>query len=128
MYSRIDDIELDQLVHDAVQEHSEIGIRMLKGYLQGKGHRVLWQRVREALLRTDPIGLLQRWKRTVRRRHYYVKYLLSLWHIDRNHMLIRCVKLLYVQELEWYNIILTSRAKETANSGKHLKKYWGTKC
>ena len=95
MYSRIDDIQQDQLVGNAVQEHPEIGIRMLKGYLQGKGHRVQWQRVRESLLRTDPVWLLQRWKRTVRRRQYHVKYPLSLWHIDGNHKLIRGVEVLH---------------------------------
>ena len=89
MYSSISDEELDQLVADARNENPSIGIRMLKGYLQSKGFRIQRERVRSALLRIDPIGLVDRWQRTVKRRKYNVKYPLSLWHIDGNHKLIR---------------------------------------
>ncbi len=57
MYSDIDDNQLDQLVLDATNQHPGFGIRMLKGYLKGKGHRLQWQRIRLSLLRTDPIDL-----------------------------------------------------------------------
>ena len=89
MYSSISDDKLDQLVADAGNENPSIGIRMLKGYLQSKGFRIQRERVRSALLRIDPIGLVDRWQRTVKRRKYNVKYPLSLWHIDGNHKLIR---------------------------------------
>ncbi len=89
MYSDIDDNQLDQLVLDATNQHPGFGIRMLKGYLKGKGHRLQWQRIRLSLLRTDPIGLMERWRNTVKRHHYRVRYPLSLWHIDGNHKLIR---------------------------------------
>ncbi|CAB4007013.1 cytosolic Fe-s cluster assembly factor nubp1-b-like [Paramuricea clavata] len=61
---------------------------MMKGYLQSKGWRVQRDRIRCSLLRTDPIGLMQRWQKAIKRRSYNVKYPRSLWHIDGNHKLI----------------------------------------
>ena len=89
MYSTIDDRQLDQLVTEATAQHPAIGIRMVKGYMRGKGYRIQWKRVRESLLRTDPVGLAERCRITTRRRKYNVRYPLSLWHIDGNHKLIR---------------------------------------
>ena len=62
---------------------------MLKGYLRGKGLRVQWERIRQSLLRTDPSGVHQRWRESIRRRKYWVPGPLALWHIDGNHKLIR---------------------------------------
>ena len=83
----------------ASEEHPGIGIRMIKGYLQSHGYRVQRERIRQSLLRTDPIGIVQRWQQTVKRRHYNVKYPLSLWHIDGNHKLIRYM---YVSETDYF--------------------------
>ena len=88
MYSTIDDRQLDQLVTEATCQHPAIGIRMVKGYLKGKGYRIKWKRVRESL-RIDPVGLVERCRITVNRRKYNVRFPLSLWHIDGNHKLIR---------------------------------------
>ena len=88
-YSSIDDNQLDQMITMASNEHPGIGIRMLQGFLKSRGHRVQRERLRHSLLRTDPIGVVERWKQTVKRRHYSVKSPLSLWHIDGNHKLIR---------------------------------------
>jgi hypothetical protein len=89
MYSTIGDERLDELVATATMQHPAWGIRMVKGYLTSMGIRVQWNRVRRSLLRTDPVGLMQRWTRTIKRREYRVKYPLSLWHIDGHHKLIR---------------------------------------
>ena len=89
MYSTIDDRQLDQLVAEGTSQHPAFGIQMVKGYLKGKGYRIQWKRVRESLLRTDPIGLAERCRVTVNRRKYNVRFPLSLWHIDGNHKLIR---------------------------------------
>ena len=62
---------------------------MLKGLLQSQGHRVQRERLRQSLIRTDPLGVLQRWTVAVRRRKYNVNSPLALWHIDGNHKLIR---------------------------------------
>ena len=88
-YSTIDDSQLDELTRQACDEHPGIGIRILKGFLLSKGFRVQRERIRRSLLRIDPIGIVQRWKSTVKRRQYNVKHPLSLWHIDGNHKLIR---------------------------------------
>lgn len=89
MYSTIDNNQLDELIIGATNQHPGFGIRMLKGYLQSKGFRIQRERIRSSLLRTDPIGLMERWRSTIKRRQYNVKYPLSLWHIDGNHKLIR---------------------------------------
>ena len=88
MYSITDDQHLDELVAAASSLHPQWGIRMVKGYLQSKGVRVQWKRVRQSLLCTDSIGLMERWTQTIKRQ-YNVKYPLSLSHIDGNHKLIR---------------------------------------
>lgn len=85
----MDDSQLDEIIVQASNEHPGIGIRMLQGYLTSSGHRVQRERIRLSLLRIDPIGVVQRWKHTVRRRKYRVKSPLSLWHIDGHHKLIR---------------------------------------
>jgi len=89
MYSTIDDSHLDALVQHASNEHPGIGIRMLKGFLNSQGFRIQRERIRLSLLRIDPIGIMERWRLTVKRRKYSVRFPLSLWHIDGNHKLIR---------------------------------------
>ena len=62
--------------------------------LKDKGHRVQIYRVRESLMRTDPVGMMNRWTQAIKRRKYQVKSPLTLWHTDGNHKLIRyCVYL-----------------------------------
>ena len=90
-YSTIDDNQFDELTIQACDEHPGIGMRILKGFLLRKGFRVQRERIRLSLLRIDRIGIVQRWKSTVKRRQYNVKHPLSLWHIDGNHKLIRCL-------------------------------------
>ena len=66
-----------------------IGTRLTKGFLVAKGYKVQLDRIRESLMRTDPIGLVERRTQTVVRRRYQVHGPLSLWHIDGNHKLKR---------------------------------------
>ena len=83
------DDELDDLVRDAQRGHPGIGLRMLMDHVRGKGYRIQWERVRQSLLRTDPLGVHQRWRESIRRRVYHVSGPLALWHIDGNHKLTR---------------------------------------
>ena len=63
---------------------------MLKGLLlQSQGHHVQRERLRQSFIRTDPLGVLQRWTLAVRRRKYNVNSPFALWDIDGNHKLIR---------------------------------------
>ena len=50
---------------------------------------VFSKRVRSAMIRMDPEGILSRWRQTVHRRQYSVPSSNSLWHVDGNHRLIR---------------------------------------
>ena len=88
-YSNISDGDLDGMVREAQRIHPGIGLRMLMGFVRGRGFRIQWERVRQSLLRTDPSGVLQRWRESIRRRVYSVPGPLALWHIDGNHKLIR---------------------------------------
>jgi len=88
-FSNLSDEELENLLRSAQQSHPNIGIRMAKGLLHSKGHRVQRERIRQSLLRTDSTGVMQRWRDAVRRRRYNVHSPLALWHIDGNHKLIR---------------------------------------
>lgn len=76
-------------MRSAQQRHPNIGIRLLKGFLKSQGHRVQRERIRQSLLRTDPQGVMLRFKETIQRRKYNVHSPLSLWHIDGHHKLIR---------------------------------------
>ena len=89
MYGATDDRQLDELIGSALNPHPGIGMRMVKGYLQSQGLRIQRDRIRLSLLRTDPIGLMERWRKSARKRHYNVRHPLSLWHIHGNHKLIR---------------------------------------
>ena len=88
-YSKLSDEQLDKLLRCAQQSHPNIGIRMAKGLLQSNGHCVQSERIRQSFLRTDPIGVMQRWRDAVRRCRNNVQCPLALWHIDGNHKLIR---------------------------------------
>lgn len=111
MFSQISDGELDDFVTSAQQSHPNIGIRMVKGLLQSKGHRVQKERIRQSLLRTDPIGVMQRWSVAVRRRRYNVHSPLALWHIDGHHKLIR-----YISELPSTLGLLIDQKKKINNN------------
>ena len=76
-YSDIDDDHLDELVREAHLLNPNIGIRLTKGFLRSKGHRVQLDRIRNSLVRTDPVGIMQRWSQAVRRRKYQVSGPLS---------------------------------------------------
>lgn len=90
-YSDIDDEQLDAVVRQAQTEQPGIGLRLLKGKLQSQGRRVQWDRLPLSLLRTDPVGVHERWRKAIHCRKYWVPGPLALWHIDGNHKLIRFV-------------------------------------
>ena len=79
-YSDISDQDLDQLVRQVQQQHPGVGITLLKGHLKSTGHCLQRDRIQLSLLRTDPTGVLNRWKESVKRRVYNVHAPHSLWH------------------------------------------------
>ena len=91
MYSTVTDEELDNIVRDVQSNHPGTGLRMLMGHVRSRGLRIQWERLRQSLLRTDPSGVHERWRQSIKRRVYRVAAPLELWHIDGNHKLIRLV-------------------------------------
>ena len=88
-YSDIPDDELDRLITTIHYHHPNCGYRLMQGHLATLGHRVQQERIREAMLRTDPEGVLSRLGCKVHRRQYSVPTPNTLWYIDGNHRLIR---------------------------------------
>lgn len=90
-YSDISDDDLDRMVRSIQDQYPNCGYRMMQGHLKVRNHRVQQSRVREAMARTDPHGVISRWCNTVVKRTYSVRSPNTLWHIDGNHRLIRYV-------------------------------------
>ena len=91
-YSNIDNEELDQLIQNILTEFSNTGYRRMTGFLRSRGLRIQQCRIREAMRRVNPAGVLLRALelRTIHRRQYQEYGPLALWHdIDGNHKLIR---------------------------------------
>lgn len=59
MYSIIDDHQLDTLVRKLQHQYPNCGY--LQGYIAALGHRVRESRIRNALRRIDPSGVVSRW-------------------------------------------------------------------
>ena len=94
-FSDLSNEDLDTVVSEIMREFpncasKRMSIRM-SGFLLARGLRIQQARVREALRRTDPDGVLLRslQLRTIARRRYNVKSPLSSWHLDGHHKLIR---------------------------------------
>ncbi|XP_046858604.1 uncharacterized protein LOC124452053 [Xenia sp. Carnegie-2017] len=90
-FSLIRNDDLDAVVKDIVNEFPNVGSRQLQHFLRARGYNIQHQRVREALRRVDPEGVLLRAieLNVIKRKPYNVKSPLSLWHIDGYHKLIR---------------------------------------
>jgi len=82
--SRISDEELDSLLSQLRVHYSRAGIRMLDGMLRRLGHIVPNERIRQSLLRIDPVHRVFERIR-IRRRGYSVPGPNSLWHHDGHH-------------------------------------------
>ena len=85
-YSDIDD---NQLIREVQLNNPNIGVRMLQGHLKSLGKKVQRQRIRESVLRINPLRAIVRWQQSISRRSYWVPGPNSLWHIDGHHSLIR---------------------------------------
>lgn len=88
-YSDLSDNDLDNIVRHLISEYPTNGMRMLSGHLHRMAVRVTRKRLRESLLRVDPIHCFVRQLHTIQRRTYSVANANSLWHIDGLHCFIR---------------------------------------
>ncbi len=83
-HSNISDQDLDDLIILLRIHFRRAGIRMIHGMLLRLGHRVQQVRIRESLLRIDPVRRVFERIR-IRRRKYSVAGPNALWHHDGQH-------------------------------------------
>ncbi len=83
-HSTISDQDLDDLIVRLRSHFPRAGIRMMSGMLLRLGHRVQQARIRESLLRIDPVRRVFERIR-IRRRTYTVAGPNALWHHDGQH-------------------------------------------
>ncbi|KAJ7621560.1 hypothetical protein DFH06DRAFT_1009844 [Mycena polygramma] len=82
--SDISDDELDDLLIRLRTHFRRAGITMFDGMLRRLGHHVPRERIRQALIRVDPVQRVFQ-RITIRRRTYHVPGPNSLWHHDGQH-------------------------------------------
>ena len=92
-FTAISDVDLDDCVRRIKNRMPEAGQSMVNGALCAQGVHVPLLRMRESLLRVDPVCTALRWAAPISRRVYSVPASNYLWHIDGNHKLIRSVEL-----------------------------------
>ena len=68
-YSRISDRRLVHMIPQLQNEYPNAGYRIMQGMLAA---HVQEQRIREAMIRVDPLGVTLRWAISVHRRSYWV--------------------------------------------------------
>lgn len=83
--------DLDNIVKEILEQFPKSGYKRMIGYLMARGHRVQEKRVREAMRRVDPEGVIERSisLNIIHRRRYSVPSSLALWHIDGHHKIVR---------------------------------------
>lgn len=82
--STISDDELDNTLIRLRRHYRRAGITMFDGMLRRLGHHVPRARIREALIRVDPVQRVFQ-RISIRRRTYHVPGPNSLWHHDGQH-------------------------------------------
>jgi hypothetical protein len=69
-YSHLTDCDLDDIMHHLISEYPTSGLRMLSGHLRRMDVKVTRKRLRESLLRVDPIHSFVRQLHAIQRRTY----------------------------------------------------------
>lgn len=82
--NELNDEDLDQIVRDFSRQQPYTGLTLLEGHIRRLNLRVSRERVRQSLLRVDPINVSLRHNQTITRRQYSVPGPNSLWHVDTN--------------------------------------------
>lgn len=81
--------ELDRFTSDTKEERPALGMKFVQARLRSEGIKVQRERVRQSIKRVDPVGVVLRKKKTIRRRQYKVARPDALWHADGYHKLIK---------------------------------------
>ncbi|KAK6173469.1 hypothetical protein SNE40_016912 [Patella caerulea] len=82
------DDQLDEYLRNIMSITERSGETFMIGALRSRGIRIQRWRIRESLIRLDPVGRALRRRRVTYRRTYSVPYPNYIWHIDGNHKLI----------------------------------------
>ncbi len=90
-YANLSNEDLDSIVKEIMDQFPKTGYKRMIGYLMARGHKVQEKRVREAMRRVDPEGVIERSisLNIIHRRRYSVPSTLALWHIDGHHKIVR---------------------------------------
>ena len=88
-YSEMTNLELDSVIADIHWEFPMYGNKQIGGHLLSRGIVVQQHWIRESMRTIDPEGTLVRRLNVIHRHCYSVPSPRSLYHIDRNHKLIR---------------------------------------
>ena len=87
-FTQISDQDLAGHVRCVKQDMPEIGYNM-RGVLRSRGIYVSIPRIQQCISDIDPINTAMRWAAPTSRRQYEVPYPNYIWHVDRNHKLVR---------------------------------------
>ncbi|CAH0748589.1 unnamed protein product [Bemisia tabaci] len=87
-FSNLDDEELANEIFAIYTQHPSIGYKYLWASLKTRGIFVTWARLISCVRLINPIGVLSRRRRRLRRREYRVKASNYLWHMDGNEKLV----------------------------------------
>ena len=88
-FTDISDYQLDELVQELQLRFPNSGQVILMGHLRSRGVIVPRHRLRDSIVRIDPLSSQLRWRDALQRRTYSVPHANSLWHIDGHHSLVR---------------------------------------
>lgn len=80
-YSNISDEELSNMISSIKQEHPSMGYRYIWASLKARQIFVTWERLISSVRLIDPIGILNRRRRRLRRRQYRVKGANYMWYV-----------------------------------------------
>ena len=83
-FSQIQNSELDVIVQEELRAFPRTGETNVIAGLCQRGLFIQRWRVREAIMRVDPINRANRWGQRIQRRPYSVPHPNFLWHIDTN--------------------------------------------
>ena len=80
--TQIAEDDLDQVTILYVKRYPNASQKSYSAFLLDQGIYVSRQMVRDSLLRVDPGGVMQRFKKAIKRRRYHVPGPNSVWHLD----------------------------------------------
>ena len=78
-FNEISDADLDLLVQEILMRAPNSGERLMIGSLRSRGLRIQRKRIRESILRVDPVSRLMRRRGCIKRRQYNVPGVNYLW-------------------------------------------------